>query len=106
MLSAILLDRLNSNVTFENGHLNVNDVYKTEFNVTSYSTAEFNKTLNSTLEYEETVLAEEEGFFVKNIKLIKAIVLCVVIMIMIISTCRFVFKSFSRYLDGERKDDV
>ena len=109
MLSTLLLDRINANSTanYESEFDGV--MYKNDWNITtritSYITANFTDALNSTMDHEGDLLYEEDGFFVKNIKLIKAIVLCVVIMIMIISTCRFVFKSFSRYLDGDRKDD-
>ena len=50
---------------------------------------------------------EEEplGFFMANIRLLKAIVLGVVVLILLLSTCKFVLKAFSKYNndDGERK---
>ena len=51
---------------------------------------------------------EEEslGFFMANIRLLKAIVLGVVVLILILSACKFVLKIVSRYNtdDSERKD--
>ncbi|KAH3720510.1 hypothetical protein DPMN_063409 [Dreissena polymorpha] len=42
-----------------------------------------------------------------DVRLLKAVVLCVVIVIMIAMSCRFVFRSFSRYVDdgSDRKDE-
>ena len=42
---------------------------------------------------------EELGFFMANIHLLKAIVLGVVVIILILSACRFVLQLFSRYHD-------
>ena len=50
---------------------------------------------------------EEEplGFFMANIRLLKAVVLGVVVLILLLSTCKFVLKAFSKYNtdDSERK---
>lgn len=102
MLSTVFLNKLKSNVTSEGTDYVSDFVYGSGLNVTSYMT---NFTANYDSSLESDVTAGEDGFFVKNIKLLKAIVLCVVILIIIISTCRFVFKTFSRYLDWERKED-
>ena len=58
-----------------------------------------NYTLKS-VEDEETV-----GFFRANIRLLKAVVLGCVVIILILSTCKFVLKIFSRYTDDTYRRD-
>ena len=53
----------------------------------------------------DTEFAEPVGFIMANIRLLKAIVLGVVVVILLLSTCKFILKTFSRYSeDGDRKD--
>ena len=58
-----------------------------------------NYTLKS-MEDEETI-----GFFRANIRLLKAVVLGCVVIILILSTCKFVLKIFSRYTDDTYRRD-
>ena len=53
-----------------------------------------------------TKVLTEEGFVVKNLHLLKAIVLCVVVVILIVSACKFVLKTFSKYVEAEQKEDM
>ena len=49
---------------------------------------------------------ETLGFFMVNIRLLKAIVLGIVVVILILSACKIVLKMFSRYADDSyRRDD-
>ena len=43
----------------------------------------------------------DREFFAKNAQLITAVVLSVVVMILVLSACRFVLKTFSGYIDHE-----
>ncbi|KAK3603674.1 hypothetical protein CHS0354_017394 [Potamilus streckersoni] len=54
----------------------------------------------------EKVEAEIQGILLKNVRMIKLAVLGVVVVILLLSTCRFVFKLFSKYTDSDRKDDM
>ena len=47
----------------------------------------------------------EVGFIVSNIKLLKAVVLCVVVLILILTMGKFILRVFSSYVDDDRKDD-
>lgn len=105
MLSTVFLNKLKSNFTSEGTDYVSDYVYRSGLNVTHVTPYMTNFTANYDSSLESDASAGEDGFFVKNIKLLKAVVLCVVILIIIISTCRFVFKTFSRYLDWERKED-
>lgn len=49
--------------------------------------------------------SEEDSFLMREFKVIKAVVLCIVVVILLVSACKFVFKMFSRYSEGERRDD-
>ena len=48
----------------------------------------------------------ELGFFMKNIRLLKAIVLGFVVVLLMLSTCKFVIKAFSKFNDADRKDEM
>lgn len=50
-------------------------------------------------------VAENVSFIVENIRLLKAIVLCVVVVILILSMGKFVLKMVSSYIDGENRDE-
>ena len=52
-----------------------------------------------------TDIFDEPGFIVRNIHLLKAVVLCIVVIILIVTTCKFVLKTFSKYLEIDQKDD-
>jgi len=62
--------------------------------------------LNSTTGYandteNSDVPLSEKGFFAKNAQLITAVVLSFVVMILLLSACRFVLKTFSGYIEHE-----
>lgn len=83
-----------SNITYVINYTDVTD------NVTQNSSW-WNSTevsFNSTTGNEEAI-----GFIVRNVKLLKALVLCVVVLILIITMAKFVFKAFSSSV-GSRKD--
>jgi hypothetical protein len=100
-------------------NFNCNDIHAaflqevlTKFYAMNYSDVKENFTLTSPLwngTYESTnsttVESDEEtiGFIVRNVKLLKALVLCVVVLILILTMVKFVFKAFSSSID-ERKD--
>ncbi|KAL3831895.1 hypothetical protein ACJMK2_023589 [Sinanodonta woodiana] len=54
----------------------------------------------------DKIEAEIQGYLLKNLHLIKLTVLGVVVVVLLLSTCRFVFKLFSKYTDSDRKDDM
>ena len=113
-ISRKLVDSLTKNVNDrhydksleENWNLNKTDDY---MNV-SYEIA-INDTGNVYM-YNQTVVngtvtetAEPVGFIMANIKLLKAVVLGVVVVILLLTTCKFILKTFSKYSDeSDRKD--
>ena len=113
-ISRKLVDSLTKNIndrnydksSEENWNLNKTDDY---MNV-SYEIA-INDTGNVHM-YNQTVVngtvtetAEPVGFIMANIKLLKAVVLGVVVVILLLTTCKFILKTFSKYSDeSDRKD--
>ena len=61
-----------------------------------------NSTNRSSEEFQGEV---NRGWILNELQLIKAVVLSVVVVALLVSTCRVVFKTFSRYSDAERPGD-
>lgn len=81
---------------------NGNDVIDSVFVTAPWNTTPFYDSTNVTSGSE---LFDDVGFIVKNIKLLKAVVLCVVVLILILTMGKFVLRVFSSYVDGDRKDE-
>ncbi|KAH3706239.1 hypothetical protein DPMN_065624 [Dreissena polymorpha] len=59
---------------------------------------------NATLTSSNDVnFSDKFGFILQHANLLKAVVLCVVIVVLMVTTCQFVFKLFSGYVDDDRK---
>jgi hypothetical protein len=92
------------NVTERNGSHVINNTYFKENASTSPS---WNFTSTQDLENvtATTDPYSEVGFIVSNIRLLKAVVLCVVVLILIFTMGKFILRVFSSYVEDDRKDD-
>jgi len=85
-------------------NLNAELSFPTVFHITT--TATMAAFLNTTIGYTNGTENIDDpfsdiGFFVKHAQLIKAVVLSVVVMILVLSACRFVLKTFSGYIEHD-----
>ena len=73
---------------------------------TRNNTFDVNASLNWTLqEVADNSTMSKKGWFLHEFHMIKAVVLVVVISVLLISTCRIVLKTFSRFAEPRMKDD-
>lgn len=87
-----------SNITYViNSSDVIDNILSSSWNVTTFFSSTNVTTGNGNI--------DDVGFIVRNIKLLKAIVLCIVVMILILTMGKFVLKVFSSYIEGDRKDE-
>ena len=104
MCDSPVVSDCDENVSNANASYVINDVIFTTMTYLlppyNFSTSETSTDITSPTDH-----FDDLGFIVKNIKLLQAIVLCIVVFLLIITMGKFILKVFSSYVHDDRKYD-